>query len=236
MESFRLISLGGWSSGLSIERTKPTWFTARSLDAFNGLSPDFDCQLLIYQSGIQVVACFPLSLSDASSTLRGCIEGSDTVWLRSERETSRTAQAQCVVAWGPEDKLLEVIDACLDAAKLTIDKDGSQNDDALANGHVTKSSWSLHGTTKAVYCTWNSLGQEYTFSGVIGRLGSLKTQGGLQYFESLLLDDGWQDVARSPEIRNLRGLRSFGLRDGWLDEHLASEEGESKFPHLSSSK
>ena len=227
VESFRLISLGGWSSALVIERSKPTWFAPRLLDANNGLSTTFDCQLLLYRSGSQVVACFPLSLPDASTTLRGCIEGSDVVWLRSERETSNAANAQCVVAYGPEDRLLEVIDACISTAKDAINKSNPSESKALPNGHGESLQWSLHDTTKAVYCTWNSLGQDYTFSGVIKRLDSLKKQGTLHHFESVLLDDGWQDVARSPENQNLRGLRSFGLREGWLDESLTCQTGES---------
>lgn len=227
VESFRIITLGAWSSGLAIERSKPTWFTARSLNAISGLSPNADCQLLLYQSGSQVAACFPLSLADASSTLRGCSQGSDTVWLRSERDTSASAQAQCVLTWGPDNKLLEVIDACTAAAKKAVDASGKEASQGLLNGSVASPTWSLHETTKAIYCTWNSLGQDYRYSGVVQRLKALRSDGNLGYFESLLLDDGWQDVARSPENQNLRGLRSFGLRDGWLDEDIAIAEGES---------
>lgn len=232
VESFRIITLGGWSSGLSIERSKPTWFTARPLDRFNGLSTTFDCQLLLYQSGNQVISCFPLSLPNASSTLRGCREGSDSVWLRSERESSSPAQAQCVVSWGTDYDLLGVIDACTEAAKRTIDEGAGQRTNRRPQviDEVAEPKWSLAQASKAIYCTWNSLGQDYTYSGVVQRLETLRADGNLGYFESLLLDDGWQDVARSPENNNLRGLRSFGLREGWLDENISTLDGESTYP------
>jgi hypothetical protein len=228
VESFRIITLGGWSSGLAIERSKPTWFTVRPLNAFTGLTTDVDCQLLLYQSGSQVVACFPLSLPDASSTLRGCMQGTDSVWLRSERDTSEPAQAQCVITWGPNAELLRVIDACTASAKKIIDSSGKQVKGSLSNEQSAKPTWSLHETTKAVYCTWNSLGQDYTYTGVVERLKALRDDGNLGYFESLLLDDGWQDVARSTENQKMRALCSFGVRDGWLDEDIPTSEGESK--------
>lgn len=232
VESFRMISLGGWSSGRAIERSKPTWFTARHLTPYSGLSPVSDCQLLLYHSGNQVVACFPLSLPDCWSVLRGCSEGSDTVWLRSERETARSAAAQCVVSWGPEHKLLEVIDSCTAQAKKIIDASAVQ-ENATESDRRAQSRWSLRDTVKPVYCTWNSLGQKYTYSGLVRRLEALRASGDLPYFESLLLDDGWQDVAYSPENQNLRGLRSFGLRNGWLDEDIKPLENESMFLNTS---
>jgi hypothetical protein len=222
IESFEIVTLGGFSSGLAIERSKPTWFTPRILNANSGLSPDFDCQFLLYQSGTQAVACFPLSLADASSTLRGCNQGSDTVWLRSEREKTGSANAQCVVAWGPDHKLLEVVHACLEKAKETINAKAPYGS-GIQVGSTSKPSWSLHETSKAVFCTWNSLGQDYTFSGVLERLKTLQKSNTLSYFEALLLDDGWQDVASSPENTNIRWLRSFGTREGWMDKEGMSQ-------------
>ncbi|KAK5454684.1 hypothetical protein LTR55_012130, partial [Exophiala xenobiotica] len=230
VESFRIITLGGWSSGLSIERSKPRCFTARPLDRFNELSTALDCQLLLYQSGSRFVACFPLSLPDASSTLRGCSEGSDSVWLRSERENSSPAQAQCVVSWGPDYDLLGVIDACTAAAKRIIDESAGQrtNRQPEVIDEVAEPKWSLAQVSKAIYCTWNSLGQDYTYSGLVRRLEALRDGGDLGYFGSLLLDDGWQDVTVSLEADNPRSLRTFGLREGWLDEDIPTLDGQSK--------
>lgn len=232
VESFQVITLGGFASGLSIERAKPTWFQTRTLSSNVELSPDFDCQLLLYQSGPNVVAVFPLSLSDASSTLRGSTDpdnGHNPVWLRSEREKTGPAQGQCVIAWGPSAQLLEIIHACIKKAKEAIESDTLQDEAPTKVTEIGKPSWSLQTARKAVFCTWNSLGQDYNLSGTMSRLEDLKTQGHLDKFESLLLDDGWQDVAFSPENKNLRCLRSFGLREGWYDENAqAGSDGTSE--------
>lgn len=156
------------------------------------------------------------------------MEGTDAVWLRSERDSSGPAQAQCVVTWGPNSKLLDVIDSCTATAKKSIDASGSPGSAIVSTNHSAESNWSLHETTKAVYCTWNSLGQNYTYSGVVYKLKALRGDGNLGHYESLLLDDGWQDVARSTDNQRLTALRSFGLRDGWIDEDIPTMDGESK--------
>jgi hypothetical protein len=76
--------------------------------------------------------------------------------------------------------------------------------------------WSLKNSAKLVFCTWNSLGQSYSVSGVFERLAALQAGKTLEKYEAVLLDDGWQDV-EVIEATNLRALRSFSTREGWMD-------------------
>jgi len=161
-----------------------------------------------------VVALFPLSTASASCTIRGSTDGRNGVWLRAERDTSSSAEAQAVLASGREGQLLDVIEACITEARAILAKESVK----MTNGIHEQDDqlWSLKNSAKLVFCTWNSLGQSYSVSGVFERLAALQAGKTLEKYEAVLLDDGWQDVGVI-EATNLRALRSFSTREGWMD-------------------
>lgn len=88
-------------------------------------------------------------------------------------------------------------------------------------------------------CTWNALNYDhYTLSDVLPWLEGLKRPSSFSSdlesqrqphssplfssaLNTILLDDGWQDVVHFPDpvdpSKDRRGLRSFGLRPDWYD-------------------
>lgn len=194
--------------GLTIEKTKPFWVTHRILNHASEVSSHLDSQLLLFSDAAEVTALLPLSSSVGACSLRGSLDGSGHVWLRSERDSSAGGSAVCIVATGPRNELLRILNDCADAARHIVNADASQpsKDDA----HGAAPSFSLFGNKKAIYCTWNSLGPKYSLSRVLDRLQALQDHGSLDAYNAVLLDDGWQDVKG-------RTLASFGAKDGWLD-------------------
>lgn len=196
------------SVGLAIERTKPFWVTPRILNHSSELSSHLDTQFLLLTDSATVVAILPVCTATTATSLRGSLDGSGHIWLRSERDSDTDGQATCVIASGLRSDLLRVIDECTTAAKAFVAR--SNAPDATATSYPRPSA-SLYGNHKAIYCTWNSLGPDYTVSAVLDRLQAMQDAGALDAYNAVLLDDGWQDVTGD------RTLSSFGAKEGWLD-------------------
>lgn len=193
--------------GLAIEKTKPFWVTHRLLQNASELSSHLDSQLLLLSDATTVTAILPVSTSVAAVSLRGSLDGSGHIWLRSERDSGTAGEAICAVGCGPRSQLLAIIDDCAAAATSIVDETPRCSQPTVP----TKVDFSLFGNRKAVYCTWNSLGPDYTLSKVLDRLQNLKETGALEAYNAVLLDDGWQATTSD------RTLSSFDTREGWLD-------------------
>lgn len=201
---------------LTLERSKRTWIESRIFTHLPELGPERDSLLLLLRTTSGVVVYFPIVTKDAIATVRGSMDGKPEVWLRSQREKEAgQAKATCIVGWGAEYELLKVIEDCVEAGRAIIGGEDAEQQDNSGQA-VTAG---LSTFTKPVFCTWNSLGQDYTLSGVLKRLQALEDSRTLEKIDSVLLDDGWQDVGPNLEAgeMRLRCLRSFDTRKGWFD-------------------
>ena len=112
--------------------------------------------------------------------------------------------------------------------------------ECLYPNHPT-SSTSTNELNNVSLCTWNALGPTFTLSSLLSWLSTLldpknTTEELIDSFKEggVLLDDGWQDTLSfggregGPSWNEkLRGLRSFGVREGWFDVEFEGlkEEG-----------
>ncbi|GAA5872457.1 hypothetical protein JCM1840_006067 [Sporobolomyces johnsonii] len=233
--------------GLVIEQSSRTWFIPRPLPSgspLTALSPSFDAQLLLLRSRPslshplpRLLALFPFSTEHVCSTLRG---EDGTAFLRAEADSKAkpglALKGHLAAAWGLEgaSSPRELIAACVAAARSTLaSRPYCPPDLSTPPARLEPQGLSL--------CTWNALDAEagYSLSALLRWLDvvldpskgdvhpvvaeAIKNGGGV------LLDDGWQDVAgfREPgSEKELRGLRSFGVKEGWYDLEREREGGK----------
>ncbi|GAA5935722.1 hypothetical protein JCM1841_003649 [Sporobolomyces salmonicolor] len=232
--------------GLVVEQSSRTWFIPRPLPSgspLTALSPSFDTQLLLLRSRPslshplpRLLVLFPFSTDHVCSTLRG---EDGTAFLRSQADSNvepgLALKGRLAAAWGIEgaSSPRKLIAACVAAARSTLaSRSYVPPDPSTPPARLEAQGLSL--------CTWNALGAEKGYSlssllqwldvvldpskgGVHPRVAEAIKNGG-----GVLLDDGWQDVGvfREPgSEKELRGLRSFGVKEGWYD---LEREGEGR--------
>lgn len=229
---------------LILELLRPTWYEPRLLSSphpLSHLSPSYDAQLLLLRSlpnssspHRNLIVLFPFSTTNVSTSLRGDFnQDGSKLWLRTTRDSSLSdAKGHLAVAWGPEGTLRNLIEQCTTIATETLLAPSSSSSSTSAPPPSTLTETQFQGLGA---CTWNALGPTYTLSSVISWLTRLKNP--LQSsplvssaIDTVLLDDGWQDVITFLDpvdgVDDRRGLRSWGVKEGWFDVEIKGEKGE----------
>lgn len=216
--SFSLPSPTGTAYGFALERNKPTWYFPKHLSSLADLSSKLDNQLLVLSrpSHEQIVLAYPVSTPEVVTVLRG--DGKGGVALRAEREAlkqGKDGKAYVVLGKAPASALADLLAAAVTLGRSASTKSHRAPAPALADLQALR------------YCTWNSLGPQYSVKKVIKALKSFEEEGKFaRAIDTVLLDDGWQDVGERPEVGGT-GLRGFGAKKGWLDvDDLHDEEDE----------
>lgn len=212
--SFSLPSPTDTSYGFALERNKPTWYFPKHLSSLSHLSSTLDNQLLVLSRPAHdgIVVVYPVSTSEVVTVIRG--DGKGGVALHAERESlkqGKDGEAFVVLAKGPASSLVELL-----AASVTLGRSASASDAAPTP--------KLEDLQALRYCTWNSLGPQYSVKKVLKALESFEEKAGFaRAIDTVLLDDGWQDVGERPKVGGT-GLRGFGAKKGWLDVDENAEE------------
>lgn len=223
IDSVCLGTIAGCTSGSAVVRTKPTWFESVYLPSLHQLPSLQDTQLLLIQTDDATTVILPVSLSTSAATLRGDLNGSGQIWLCATRESSdEKGEAFCIVASCQQSRRVNTVARCVQVAGRLVDEHSvnAAQDDGSPFSEAPEAQFD---TSALRFCTWNSCGPNYALSDVLDRLEQLKSAGDLDKYDSVLLDDGWQDTT------DARTLRSFGLKTGWddVESDNASDLGES---------
>ncbi|KAK4046881.1 hypothetical protein OIV83_005777 [Microbotryomycetes sp. JL201] len=218
------------ANGLVLERTERTWITPRQLygrDCVAGLSPEYDGSLLYIRAPPsndeptpQSVLIFPVSTTAVCSSLRG---GDSSVWLRCTRDSpSNDVTGHVVVAWGSDQQFSTLLQRCISLARNVI-KTQDPFWQQLETRYPPLEPQGLQGLT---VCTWNALNYDHYKESDVeqwleGLTDETKTSALFsRAIETVLLDDGWQDVEVFLDTvdgsKNRRAVRSFEARKEWL--------------------
>ncbi|KAM0792656.1 hypothetical protein ACM66B_002437 [Microbotryomycetes sp. NB124-2] len=232
------------ANGLVLERTERTWITPRQLfghECVTGLSHEYDASLLYIraspssvQPSPQSVIVFPVSTTLVCSSLRG---GDSSVWLRCTRDTpADDVSGQVIVAWGSsDDEFSTLMQRCISLARNVIKSQDSFWQQLETRYPPVEPTQELQGLT---VCTWNALNYDhYTESDVetwlTGLFDKHKTSSLFSHaIETVLLDDGWQDVDHFLDTvdgsKNRRAVNSFEARQEWLGSSSGLKEAIGK--------
>lgn len=210
----------------------------------SNLSPKFDGQMLYLRTAAtrtqpipQAVLVFPFSTTTVCSALRG---GDSSLWLRCTRDSSASdVSGHVVVAWGPADAsqidsdggFSNLLNRCTTLARNLIkNEDPFWRELELQYPPVDVDESSLQSLS---VCTWNALNYDhYKLSDVERWLDDLKdpkvsSDLFASAVETVLLDDGWQDVDVFRDVvdgsKDRRAVRSFGVKREWLGEVVDAE-------------
>ncbi|KAM0750833.1 hypothetical protein T439DRAFT_325885 [Meredithblackwellia eburnea MCA 4105] len=231
----------GKIKGFTLEQSERPWFiprlftlpTSDSSDfaietALSPLSPSFLSQLLLLHStsSNSNLLLIPVSTKSFSATLvkdgLRCVPDSP----------ANDGEAFCIVATGYGDvPLRQLMDRAIGAASEIWTNEEGSNSEVKGTQQLEKQPWGPHGVT---WCTWNALGPDYTLYSVISSLKSFFAPSSPpSHFplaiDTLLLDDGWQDVRTFADPgpyepgRERRGLYSFAASSRWLETEAGND-------------
>ncbi|GAA6064490.1 hypothetical protein JCM10212_002610 [Sporobolomyces blumeae] len=241
---------GAEMEGLVLEQSSRTWFVPRTLPRphpLAHLSISFTAQLVLLRAlpspstpTSKLLVIFPFSKTETTTALVGR-EGYERrqIVARIEREglgRDEEGHGWVVVASGVEGQ--DSFDSLIARA---VDTAYSNSASRLSNGTSTRGD-GLNPIQDVSLCTWNALGPTYTVSSLLSWLDSIVSPENVtpELIDTIkkgrvLLDDGWQDTAefeagdgRKLRGNELRGLKSFGVRDGWYDLDGGSTEVQAR--------
>lgn len=197
------------------------WLYPESQDGALSLKPGHQAQLVLFQPVEHpdlVVALLPLSIT-STCVLQQSSAPDKGHFFASVESWCHQAPAHVLVGWAPSSQIYQLIeDLRWEGRKLSKSLASSSScdcDPITIPTQLPIEPLRQENSPKRTlsWCTYETLSTSYTLRDVLNALSSLKRLplAHAQSFDSVLLDDGWQDVTED------KRLRSFGCSSVWLD-------------------
>ena len=210
---------------LALERSKATW----CIPTTSPSSTSFPSQAIAFYGAGEVLYVAALLLLPPRSGGSTTTDSHNKAWP-SLRFTDQVKDSRGRITGG--ELVLEALHDRSHGAQVQVafargrDLAHAQRHLATALGLDTSSS--APTSNGLGYCTWMSLGASYTLQDVLSALSAANSRSATtnssshgSAYESVLLDDGWQDLDGQGK------LRSFGARKGWTQHAAgAGDSGE----------
>ncbi|CAH7666930.1 raffinose synthase or seed imbibition protein Sip1-domain-containing protein [Phakopsora pachyrhizi] len=217
-----LIQPGIPLQGVAFERSKPTWFNPRPFRSIDELSSRFRTQALILaipsSATVQADSCLvilPISGEKHQSFIKSTKQSTITFYATGS-VNDNLERLQLLVLVGPQSWLNRIFLTAGQIINKTPPIPQVESSDLMVR----------RPHQKLRYCTWNSLGTNYNLKEVIRALEDLESSQISPYIDSILLDDGWQDVNHDSKT-----LSGWGLKLTWSDTQETVDS--QKFGELS---
>ncbi|GAA5986562.1 hypothetical protein JCM5350_001372 [Sporobolomyces pararoseus] len=225
--------------GMTLEQSSRTWFTPRpfppSLTPLSHISKRFVSQLILLETvpspendNSRYLCIFPFTSKSFNCSLIGGENDKLLVRCESDAQLQEGREEEekggIVISNGNprEDTFDDSIRLAVESARQSLHPSTATTSPVSQESTITPSP-----PKDLTLCTWNALGPDFTLTSLLSWLDRLLSPSNtskamIESFKrgGLMLDDGWQNTCNfkgEDQGDELRGLKGFGVREGWYD-------------------